>query len=158
MSDTVLIVSEDASVRLSIEAVLRSRGLPVRSAADGSEAYELLRSHDGVFAVLVVDFDAGVSGMNGWELLRRVRGRFEGPPLAVPPRVVVVSSIAEPATERFVRRLGAHDFLLKPVGSAEMTEAVVALIKGCRARHGPRVDAVFGRNTTVTKRIGSALW
>ena len=128
MRPTVLIVDENANARIIAETLLRVHGIHVQCAADGTEAREILRGNDGTIAVLVVDMDEGVSGMNGWELLRCLSGRFGGLPLPTPPQIVAVSDRTEAAIERFARRLGASAFLHKPFAPREFIETVRQLL------------------------------
>ena len=81
--------------------------------------------------VLVVDLDPAVGGMNGWDLLRHVNGRFGGLPLPAQPRVLAVSRRTEPEVERFARRLGADAFLYKPLQPRAFIETAEALLQGC---------------------------
>lgn len=134
MKDIVLIVDEDVNARIITETLLQARGLAVRAAADGTEACDILCCHDASVAVLVVDLGTAAAGMNGWELLRRVRGRFGGLPLPAQPRVLTISGSLEPETEGFARRLGADAFLRKPLAPRELIGTVEQLIMRYAAR------------------------
>ena len=134
MKETILIVDEDVNARIIAETLLLSRGLPVRSALDGTEACDIL-SHPGAsVVVLVVDLDLAVCGMSGWELLRRIQARFGGLPLAARPRILVLSSRPDPEVERFARQLGADAFLPKPVPPRQFVETVEQLDALAQAR------------------------
>jgi two-component system phosphate regulon response regulator PhoB len=120
VKDSVLIVDEDVNARIIAETLLQTRGLRVRSVGDGKEAYELVR-REGAAVVLL---DLALAGMNGLEVIRRLRGRFEALPLPHQPRIIVVSDRAEPEVERFALRLGADAFLHKPVAPARLIGTV----------------------------------
>ncbi len=124
MEPTVLIVDEDVNAQIIAETLLRLRGLPVRIAGDGTEAWEIIR--DSCPAVVVLDLS--LPGMNGFEILRRLRGRFETLSLACQPRVVVVTDRREAEVERFVMRLGADAFLRKPVEPGQFIRTVERLM------------------------------
>jgi CheY-like chemotaxis protein len=111
MNHTVLIVDDDVNARIIAETLLELRGLRVRLATDGTEACEMVRREGA--AVVVVNLS--LPGMNGFEVLRRLRGRFETLRLPAQPRIVVTSDREEPEVERFALRLGADAFLRKPV-------------------------------------------
>ena len=111
MKNSVLIVDADANARIIAETLLRLRGLTVRSAGDGPEACDIVQRHD----VAVVVLDLNLPGMNGFEVIRRLRSRFATPRLSVAPHVMVVTSRSEPEVEQFALRLGADAFLRKPV-------------------------------------------
>lgn len=124
MKDGVLIIDEDVNARIIAETLLGTRGLHVRAASDGNEAYELIR-REGAAVVLL---DLALRGMNGLEVIRRLRGRFESLPLPSQPRIVVVSDRTEPEVERFALRLGADAFLRKPVAPARLIDTVEKLL------------------------------
>jgi len=143
MKGTVLIVDEDAQARAVAESLLQSVGVAVRSATDGTTACEIFRCDRAAIMVLVVDLDPAVSGMNGWELLRVVQGRFGGLRLQARPQILAVSHRAEPAVERFARRLGAHAFFTKPIAPRPFIAGVTALmVAHARAWRGSGAVAV----------------
>ena len=141
MNGSVLIVDEDGTARIIAEVLLQSRGITVRAAADGTEACDILRCRGAAVTVLVADLDPAVSGMNGWELLRYVRGRFGGLPLPTSPRIVAVTRRADAAVERFARRLGADAVLCKPLGPREFITTVERLLLAFPARAGSQESA-----------------
>jgi signal transduction histidine kinase/CheY-like chemotaxis protein len=73
---TVLVVEDDALIRLSTGEFLRDCGYEVLEAGHGEAALGLLASHD--VAVLLTDY--GLPGMNGGELLQQARARKPGLP------------------------------------------------------------------------------
>jgi CheY-like chemotaxis protein len=111
MNHRVLIVDDDVNACIITETLLRLRGLDVRLASDGAEACEMVQREGAGVVVL----DLGLAGMNGFEVLRRLRGRFETLRLPTQSRIIVTSDREEPEVERFVMRLGADAFLRKPV-------------------------------------------
>jgi CheY-like chemotaxis protein len=129
---TVLIVDADANACIIAETLLRLRGLSVRSMGDGVEACELVQRESP--AVVVVDL--GLPGMNGFEVLRRLRGRYETLRQRMQPRIVVTSEREDVEVEHFARRLGADAFLRKPVGANEL----IACVERCLALPSP--DAI----------------
>lgn len=68
-SEHILLVEDDDLVRSHVEAMLRSLGYPVSSAAAGSEALDILARHDDI-ALLFTDVIMP-GGMNGPQLARR---------------------------------------------------------------------------------------
>ena len=67
----VLVVEDEALVRLLVVQVLEEAGYAVREAAEARSALELLRS--GEFIDLVVT-DVGLPGVNGKQLVDQARG------------------------------------------------------------------------------------
>ncbi len=123
MDRTVLIADGDVNAQIIAETLLRLRGLDVRRVADGAAACDLVRREQ----IAVVVLDLNLPGMNGFEVLRRLQGRFGPPPLPGSPRVLVVADRQEPEVERFVRRLGADAFLRKPLPPAQFIKTVEQL-------------------------------
>jgi CheY-like chemotaxis protein len=128
MKDIVLIVDDHVNARIIAQTLLESRGIKTCAAIDAHDACDILQRAGATIAVVVMSLDLAAQGMNGWELLRRLRGRFEGPPLPVQPRVVVVTNRTEPEAEHFARRLGADAFLRKPVPPREFVTTVERLM------------------------------
>jgi CheY-like chemotaxis protein len=130
MSGTVLIVDDDVNARIIAETLLRLRGLQVRRADDGAEACECVRRED--IAVIVLELQ--LPGMNGFDVLRRLRS--PSGPLQAPtaPRILAVTHRQEPELERFVRRLGADAFLQKPVAPGRFIRTVEELLASSAPR------------------------
>jgi DNA-binding response OmpR family regulator len=126
VSPTILIVDEDVNAQIIAETLLRLREFGVRVARDGTEACDILRHED----IAVVVLDASAPGVNGFELLRRRRGRFGPLPVATKPRILVVADRQEPEIERFALRLGADAFLRKPLAPARFIKSVQELADG----------------------------
>jgi DNA-binding response OmpR family regulator len=126
VSPSVLIVDEDVNAQIIAETLLRLRGLGVRLARDGDEACDVIR-HGDIDAVVL---DASVPGVNGFEILQRLRGRSKRLPAATKPRILVVTDRREPEVERFAFRLGADAFLRKPLAPARFVKTVEQLVEG----------------------------
>jgi len=87
----VLIVDDDGLTRDALAMALGAAGYTVRQAADGREAFRLLRVPPPPSAILL---DIAMPGMNGWEFLRERDAN--GPELADIP-VIVFSAVCEAA-------------------------------------------------------------
>ena len=124
MKCTVLIADDDVNAQIIAETLLRLRGLEVRRALDGAEACDIVRREN----IAAVVLDLNLPGMNGFELLRRLQGRFGPPPFPANPRILVVANRREPEVERFVLRLGADAFLRKPLAPAQFIKTVEELV------------------------------
>jgi CheY-like chemotaxis protein len=121
---TVLIADDDVNAQIIAETLLSLRGFRVRRAADGIEASDIVRDEE----IAVVVLDLSLPGMNGFELLRRWRGRFGPLPPANEPRVLAVTSRRDPEVERFALRLGANAFLRKPLSLPHFISTVEQLV------------------------------
>lgn len=113
----ILIVEDDAPLARGLRDNLRHEGLEAEVAATGEEA--LARLAATPFDLVLLDLM--LPGIGGFELLAR---------LAPGPRVIVVS--ARDGEEDIVRALdlGAHDYVRKPFGLAELLARVRAQLRG----------------------------
>jgi CheY-like chemotaxis protein len=121
---TVLIADEDVNAQIIAETLLCLRGFRVRRAADGIAAWDIVQREE----IAVVVLDLSLPGMNGFELLRRLRGRFGPLPPAKEPPILAVTSRREPEIERFALRLGARAFLRKPLALPHFIRTVEQLV------------------------------
>jgi len=130
MNGTVLIVNDDVNARIIADTLLQARGIATRSVGDGFETCDVLARDGHDIAVVVMSLDLAATGMNGWELLRHLRGRFEPLPLPVQPAIVATTARTEPETARFARRLGADAVLRHPLPPRDFIAAVEHLLAG----------------------------
>src|SRR5919108_1094945 len=107
---TVLIVDDERTLARSIKAFLTESGYEAEVAGDAEKALELLENlrPDVVFA------DVRLPGMNGIELLRRIR-EFDP---AIPVVIMTAYGTIEGAVQAV--KLGAFDYLKKPVDLEEL--------------------------------------
>jgi CheY-like chemotaxis protein len=111
MKHTVLVVEDEEDLREMIREALELNGYRVVTAEDGHGALAQLSSIEHLCLVLM---DLLMPGMNGWDLLRELRGR---PELAHVP-VVVHSSVSTRAPQ------GATRVLQKPLTFGELLSTV----------------------------------
>ena len=110
----VLLVDDDAAVRNALRRVLERRGYQVFACSSGSEALELLAA--GGFDAMVSD--VRMPGMSGLKLLRAVREHD----LDLP--VILVTGNPDLASATEAVEYGAFQYLIKPVESDRLDEAV----------------------------------
>lgn len=125
----VLVVEDDRSIAAAVCASLREHGHAVDQIGDGVLADAAAR--DGVYDLIVLDL--GLPGMDGSEVLARMRGGGNrAPVLAVTAR--------EGLQERIrVLDLGADDYLVKPFALAEMEARVRALLRRVASQGAPEL-------------------
>jgi DNA-binding NtrC family response regulator len=109
-SGTILVVDDERAVRVALEVNLSKAGHIVSLADSAERAIEIMRTQD-VDAVLT---DFMMPGLNGIELLATIKEHW--------PLTQVVLMTGHGTVERAVEamRLGAHDFVIKPVGRDEL--------------------------------------
>jgi DNA-binding response OmpR family regulator len=115
---TVLVVEDDADIRRGLETVLSRAGLAVVQAADGRTGLRAV--HDARPDVVVLDI--GLPGMDGWQVLERLRDLSDLPVLLLTARGAEAEKVRG-------LRAGADDYLTKPFGNAELVARVHALLR-----------------------------
>ena len=107
---TVLVVDDEGDIRMALEMMLQYEGFEVWTAKDGREALARLeREEQAGRRAEVVLSDVKMPGMDGVELLGKLVARDPA------PAVVMVSGHADVATAVEALKLGAVDFIEKPL-------------------------------------------
>jgi DNA-binding NtrC family response regulator len=122
MSGTrVLIVDDDRALSHFLSAHLR-QSYEVSSAASGEETIRMFRVFDPALVLL----DADTRGMDGMETLERLK--------QMKPEVAVIMTASSGAPEKIFRasKLGADDFITKPIDLAALDQRMARLLDGQR--------------------------
>src|ERR1700678_1137155 len=122
----ILVVDDEAEIRSSLEEILREEGYGVASAPDANEAMVLLR--DTPYDVVLLDI--WLPGRDGLEVLAEIR---ELSP-EIRPEVVIVSGHGTIETAVKATKLGAYDFLEKPLSLERTLIAVKNAVEARRLR------------------------
>lgn len=101
----LLIVDDEASIRESLQGVLQDEGYQPATAESGEACLDLLQKK----AFDVVLLDIWLPGMDGLDVLQKIR-EFENP-----PEVIIISGHGTIETAVRATKLGAFDFLEKPL-------------------------------------------
>jgi DNA-binding NtrC family response regulator len=103
----ILVVDDEENLRRVTQMRLQQAGYEALTAADGDTALDILSRNPQDLVVT----DLKMPGMSGMELLRRIKEEY--------PEVVVVVVTAYGTIESAVEamRLGAHDYIIKPVNA-----------------------------------------
>ena len=107
---TVLVVDDEDGIRQALTRFLTRLGYQVCAAANGAEALEQLAAHHPT-AMLC---DIRMPETSGVELLPKVLA--QDPDLAI----IMLTAIDEPRTAIECLKLGAYDYLIKPVDLDEL--------------------------------------
>lgn len=115
----ILLVEDDTVLADGLTRVLQGQGMQVAVARDGLAADQLLQGAQ--FAVAVLDI--GLPGIDGFEVVRRLRARGAATP--------VLLLTARDAVEDRVHglELGADDYLVKPFATPELVARIRALAR-----------------------------
>jgi two-component system sensor histidine kinase EvgS len=117
----VLVCDDDDTSRVLMVHMLGQRGFDVLEARDGSEA--LARWRAGGVSVLVTDLE--MAGMDGLQMIRRLRSEEEHAPPAGRTRVIVCSGNPPPPERNGLAPL--HDaYVAKPVDIDALVAALAA--------------------------------
>lgn len=90
-------------------------------AFSGEEALQFLTTHDHE-AVLILS-DINMPGMSGLELLRQIKEKHKTPP----PVVMMITAYGDAENHEASMKLGADDFLTKPVDFPSLKEKLKAI-------------------------------
>ena len=117
----VLVVDDEISVRLLLSAMVEALGYHVEVVETGEEATVMLQMADPPFDAVLIDLN--LSDMSGLDLLERI-DRFD-----IPIAKVVVTGEATLDNAVKSMRMGAHDFLEKPIQLEHLTMTLVHAIE-----------------------------
>jgi DNA-binding response OmpR family regulator len=127
-SARVLVIEDDPDTRRALQEVLTRGGLSVLHAADGRAGLRAVHAERPDAVVL----DIGLPGMDGWQVLERLRD------LSDLPVLLLTAHSAEAEKVRGLRA-GADDYLTKPFGNAELVARVQAMLRRAGATPPPEV-------------------
>ena len=114
---TILVVDDEEEIR-DIQAKLLSRkGYSVVTAATGDEALSLL-DQDGSIAVVLLDVQ--IPGRGGLDVLRAISTSKNR------PQVIIVTAMVDEQLARHSRKLGAFDYVLKPIEPEALEGVIIA--------------------------------
>jgi DNA-binding NtrC family response regulator len=120
----VLLVDDEEEFVSALSERLMLRGIEVESALNGEEA--LARLVEKEFEVVILD--VMMPGLGGLEVLRQIKSTH--------PDTQVILLTGHGSTREGIEgmRLGAFDYLIKPVDIEEMLEKMKEAAKGARTR------------------------
>jgi len=126
----ILVVEDDSVLRDGLSRSLRNGGYAVEVADDGRLADQLLSVHSFDLVVL----DLGLPGLDGLEVLRRLRRRASNVPVLI---LTARDSIVDRVNGLDV---GADDYLVKPFELAELEARVRALMRRAQSVATARIS------------------
>jgi two-component system nitrogen regulation response regulator NtrX len=126
MADEILIVDDEADIRLLIQGILEDEGYSVRTAADADSALDAIRARRPNLVVLDIWLTA--SRLDGIELLRLLQREHPG------LQVVMISGHGTIETAVEAIKEGAYDFIEKPFKADRLLLIVQRAIEAARLR------------------------
>jgi DNA-binding NtrC family response regulator len=135
----ILVVDDEENLRRVTQLKLQQAGYEAMTASDGRQALEVLarNPHDLIIT------DLKMPGMSGMDLLRRVREDY--------PEIIVVVVTAFGTIESAVEamKLGAHDYIIKPVNADALRLVVSRALEHHRLR-----EEVKNLRTVIDRKYG----
>ncbi|MGB9071035.1 MAG: sigma-54 dependent transcriptional regulator [Terriglobales bacterium] len=110
----ILIVDDESGIRESLQGVLEDEGYKITTSPSGEDCLEQIRKSS--FDVLLLD--VWLPGIDGLDTLEKIRGMED------PPEVIMISGHGTIETAVRATKLGAYDFVEKPL-SLEKTLILV---------------------------------
>ena len=126
MNNTILIVDDEESLRLTLRLRLTAQGFNVLLAEDGEAGLEMLKTHK----VDLVLLDISMPKMDGMETLSRMTAQYPN------IDVMMLTGFTDFSTAIDCLKKGAKDYLVKPI---EITELVSRVRSSLRARTSERM-------------------
>src|SRR5215212_3152862 len=117
----VLVIDDDAGLCELVAEYLEPEGYKVEAVHDGEAGVE--RALSGEHALAVLDFM--LPGINGFEVLRRIRARSRLP-------VVMLTARGDDVDRIIGLEIGADDYLPKPFNPRELVARINAVLRRAR--------------------------
>jgi CheY-like chemotaxis protein len=122
----ILVVDDERDVQALFQQrfrrEIRNNELDFAFAFSGEEALSYMRVHNHE-AVLILS-DINMPGMSGLELLEQIKKNFLKPP----PVVMMITAYGDKENYETAMKLGADDFLTKPVEFGILKEKLKAIL------------------------------
>ena len=149
MARDILIVDDEADIRMLIAGVLHDEGYATRDAADSDSALEALAIRRP--SLVILDIWLHNSRLDGLELLRAIKHEHPTVP------IVMISGHGTIETAVAAIKLGAYDFIEKPFKADRLVLVVQRAIEAAslreenaelRLRVGPQTELI-GQSATI---------
>jgi len=119
----ILVVDDEEDVKSLFEQKfrkeIRSGQFEFSFAFSGEEALNFLTEHASTVVMILSDIN--MPGMSGIELLKTIRKDFP----SAPPQVMMITAYGDENSHEQAIKLGADDFLTKPVNFIELKEKLL---------------------------------
>jgi two-component system response regulator CpxR len=119
--DRILVIDDDAELCSLVGEYLESEGFHVEAVYDGERGLEQAAKGEYVLVVL----DVMLPGINGFEVLRRLRGTSRVP-------VLLLTARGEDVDRIVGLEIGADDYLPKPFNPRELVARIRAVLRRTR--------------------------
>ena len=155
MTETILIVDDERSIRKAFELILKEKYL-AEAVATGAEAIAFCNRRE----VDLVLLDIGLPDINGINVLKQLKEIHPGVPM------VMITAYGDTRMVVEAVRAGAHDYLVKPINAQELKLTVKNALKAyqlkeqIRAIQQPKIDhyrlGIVARNNRIRTMVMTA--
>jgi len=118
---SILVTDDESGIRLMLKTALESDGYNVLEAANGRQAMEVIKDHTPDLVVL----DLNMPVMDGMAVLEAMKSLAA----VVKPRVIILTAYGSIPAAVKATRLGAIDFLEKPITPNELRQTVRSVLE-----------------------------
>ena len=122
----ILVVDDEKDMQTLFEQrfrkEIREQEMDFAFANSGEEALGFLNQH--VHEAVLILSDINMPGMSGLELLKEIKAKYDHPP----PIVMMITAYGDPENYNQAIKLGADDFLTKPIDFLTLKEKLKKLI------------------------------
>ena len=131
--ERVLVIDDDVELCSLVSEYLRAEGFKVESRHDGDSGLNSASAAEHTLVVL----DVMLPGINGFDVLRKIRGTSRIP-------VLLLTARGEDVDRIVGLEIGADDYLPKPFNPRELVARIRAILRRTRAgqRAAPLPEAV----------------
>src|SRR5271154_48412 len=126
MAHDILIVDDEADIRMLIAGVLKDEGYGTREAGDSAQALAVIHARQPTLVILDIWLQG--SKLDGIEILRLLHAEMPSVP------VVMISGHGTIETAVEAIKIGAYDFIEKPFRSARLLLVVARAIEAAQLR------------------------
>lgn len=105
IKEKILVIDDEAGIRTSLRGILEDEGYEIITASNGEDGLELMKGEN--FDLIFLDIWLPV--MNGIEVLEKIKAKEEN------PQVVMISGHGSVESAVKATKLGAYDYLEKPL-------------------------------------------
>ncbi len=123
--DHILVIDDDVELCTLVGEYLAPEGFLVECAHDGKRGLEAAVTGEHLLVVL----DVMLPGMNGFDVLRRIRGKSRVP-------VLLLTARGEDVDRIVGLEIGADDYLPKPFNPRELVARIRAILRRTREGKG----------------------
>ena len=145
MSDRILVVEDEQSIRTIVEYALRDAGFSVVTAARGDDALGVVDREPVDLVVL----DLMLPGLDGLEVCKRIRAERNIP-------IIMLSARGEELDKVLGLELGADDYVTKPFSPRELVSRVKANLRRSRLEPDRSAPLRAGRSRSTRSRAPCA--